>query len=92
MRARMRLVEGTEVRPRRALAQFWRWEQTLERTTRDMPGWVVGGCGGGIISPKGQMERGWREPAVRKDLVASGVACMLGQAVESLRGMSKHSI
>jgi len=55
----MRLVEGTEVRPRRALEQFWRWEQTLERTTRDMPGWVVGGCGGG--GDNGPRRVRWRE-------------------------------
>lgn len=32
------LVLGTEVRPRRALEAFWRWEQTWERMTRDMAG------------------------------------------------------
>jgi len=35
-RARFCLVEGREVRPRRALEAFWRWEQTLARLTRDM--------------------------------------------------------
>ena len=32
------LVEGTEVRPRRALEALERCEQTLERWTRDMMG------------------------------------------------------
>ena len=29
-----------EVRPRRALEAFWRWEQTWERLTRDMM-WTI---------------------------------------------------
>ena len=29
-------VEGTEVRPRRALEALERWEHTFERWTRDM--------------------------------------------------------
>lgn len=33
---RIMFVEGTEVRPRRALEAFWRCEQTLERMTRDI--------------------------------------------------------
>lgn len=35
---RIMLVEGTEVRPRRALEAFWMCEHTLERWTRDMMG------------------------------------------------------
>lgn len=38
-------VEGMEVRPRRALEAFWRWEQTFERWTRDMVMDVVGDLG-----------------------------------------------
>ncbi len=30
------VVEGREVRPRRALEAFWRWEQAWARRTRDM--------------------------------------------------------
>ena len=37
-RVRSWLVEGMEVRPRRALEAFWRWEQTFARWTRDMVG------------------------------------------------------
>jgi hypothetical protein len=33
---RIMFVEGTEVRPSRALEAFWRWEQTFARCTRDM--------------------------------------------------------
>lgn len=40
MSVRIRLEEGTEVRPRRAREAFWRCEQTWESVTRDM---VVGG-------------------------------------------------
>jgi len=35
---RIWFVEGTEVRPRRALEAFWRCEQTFERWTRDILG------------------------------------------------------
>lgn len=35
-RRRMEFVDGTEVRPRRALDAFWRCEQTFARWTRDM--------------------------------------------------------
>ena len=31
-------MEGREVRPRRALEAFWRWEQAWARRTRDMVG------------------------------------------------------
>ncbi len=44
VRARSMLVEGMEVRPRRALEAFWRCEQTFARCTRDMvavDGWVA---------------------------------------------------
>ena len=30
------LERGTDVRPRRALPAFWRWEHTCARVTRDM--------------------------------------------------------
>lgn len=30
------LVQGREVRPRRAAEAFWRWEQALARWTRDI--------------------------------------------------------
>jgi hypothetical protein len=30
------LVEGTDVRPSRALEAFWRWEQTWARFTSDI--------------------------------------------------------
>jgi len=36
VRVRIMFVEGTEVRPRRAREAFWRWEQTVERCTRDI--------------------------------------------------------
>ena len=36
MSVRMRFVDGTEVRPRRAREAFWRCEQTWERVTRDI--------------------------------------------------------
>lgn len=36
MRARISLLDGTEVRPSRAREAFWRWEQTWERLTRDI--------------------------------------------------------
>jgi hypothetical protein len=36
MSVRMRLEEGTEVRPRRAREAFWRCEQTWDSVTRDM--------------------------------------------------------
>lgn len=35
---RIMFVEGTEVRPSRALEALERWEQTCERCTRDMMG------------------------------------------------------
>lgn len=35
------MLIGIEVRPRRALEAFWRWEQTWARFTRDIL--VVGG-------------------------------------------------
>lgn len=38
---RWRLVEGIEVRPRRALDAFWRCEQTCARFTRDIA-WCAG--------------------------------------------------
>lgn len=38
VRVRIMFVWGTEVRPRRALEAFWRWEQTFERWTKDMMG------------------------------------------------------
>lgn len=38
VRVRIMFVEGTEVRPRRALEAFCRCEQTFERCTRDMVG------------------------------------------------------
>jgi hypothetical protein len=40
VRVRIMLVEGTEVRPRRAREAFWRCEQTFERCTRDMVRWL----------------------------------------------------
>ena len=51
------MVQGMEVRPRRAREAFWRWEQASARWTRDMlgfGGWVgarergedLGGLGG----------------------------------------------
>lgn len=36
VRVRIRLVDGTEVSPRRALEAFCRCEHTLERVTRDI--------------------------------------------------------
>jgi hypothetical protein len=57
------LLEGTEVRPRRAREAFWRWEQTLERCTRDIVMWVSswGGEGpsgrNGGWAPVGGIER-----------------------------------
>ena len=39
VRVRIMLLEGTEVRPRRAREAFWRCEQTLERMTRDIVVW-----------------------------------------------------
>jgi len=36
VRVRIMFVEGTEVRPRRALEAFWRCEHTFERWTRDI--------------------------------------------------------
>ena len=50
-------MEGREVRPRRALEAFWRWEQAWARRTRDMVGWgweEPGGRGVGV-------RRGWVE-------------------------------
>ncbi len=38
VRVRIMFVEGTEVRPSRALEAFWRCEQTFARCTRDMVG------------------------------------------------------
>ena len=37
-------MDGTEVRPRRALEAFWRWEQTWARFTRDMVRDLVSGA------------------------------------------------
>lgn len=50
---RCRFVDGTDVRPSRALEAFWRCEQTCERLTRDMVG--LGGsmvvvCGPGFFA------------------------------------------
>jgi hypothetical protein len=46
-RERWRLDMGIEVRPRRALEAFWRWEQTWARFTRDILAVGSGGGGGG---------------------------------------------
>ncbi len=43
-RLRIMFVEGTDVRPRRALEELERWEHTCERRTRDMV------CGGRLRS------------------------------------------
>lgn len=54
-RVRIMFVEGTEVRPSRALDAFWRCEHTFERWTRDMlvvvrecegPAWAQDWMGG----------------------------------------------
>lgn len=51
-RERWRFVEGTEVRPRRALEAFCRCEQTCARFTRDMVR-----CVEGFESPRGRWGR-----------------------------------
>lgn len=39
---RIRREGGMDVRPRRALEAFWRWEQTWARLTRDIVFFLVG--------------------------------------------------
>lgn len=53
VRVRIMLLEGTEVRPRRAREAFWRCEQTLERCTRDIVRWFSSWGGRG---PSGRSE------------------------------------
>lgn len=54
VRVRIMFVWGTEVRPRRALEAFWRWEQTFERWTRDILGVVVKKFLGWVGGPGGR--------------------------------------
>lgn len=58
------VVEGREVRPRRALEAFWRWEQAWARRTRDMVVVVgrldwAGECGEVLLDAE------WRRVCVR---------------------------
>lgn len=46
-----RLVEGTDVRPRRALEAFWRWEQIWARFTSDILKWTAIALGVGCEEP-----------------------------------------
>jgi hypothetical protein len=48
---RWRLVDGTDVRPSRALEAFCRCEQTCARFTRDIVGGIEGGCDGPARAP-----------------------------------------
>lgn len=47
------LERGTEVRPRRALPAFWRWEHTCARVTRDMVAVDYGVCREVFMRPGG---------------------------------------
>lgn len=69
MSVRMRLEEGTEVRPRRAREAFCRCEQTWDSVTRDMMvcfgGWGPAGvvCAGrrALMGAIGESPQAWWE-------------------------------
>jgi hypothetical protein len=50
---RWRLVDGTDVKPSRALEAFCRCEQTCARFTRDIVGGIEGVSKGGAMGPRG---------------------------------------